>query len=220
MTGEPEQAEAIAPGLTGQHWLEGDHTVLIYGGRPSTEPDVALLTALKKLRRSRPLDGIIWPLTEEQSRQTAQLDKGWRELINGGKRLGFQAPLYLWQVCDNGDYQTGRPPAKRRLPAVGTLYPGTTGCNAGSTNPAADGTGACRSCLPITAMISCCVWPIPLQSGGIAHWQSILKPLLAGGAFSSPAPAWPDVQPAAYRRTGSRTSCVAAVTGLGGRDRR
>lgn len=48
VTGEPEQAEAIAPGLTGQHWLEGDHTVLIYGGRPSTEPDVALLTALKK----------------------------------------------------------------------------------------------------------------------------------------------------------------------------
>ncbi|HBB3593692.1 TPA: type VI secretion protein VasK, partial [Escherichia coli] len=98
VTGEPEQAEAIAPGLTGQHWLEGDHTVLIYGGRPSAEPDVTLLAALKKLRRSRPLDGIIWPLTEEQSRQTAQLDKGWRELVNGSKRLGFQAPLYLWQV--------------------------------------------------------------------------------------------------------------------------
>lgn len=47
VTGEPEEAEAIAPGLTGQHWLEGDHTVLIYGGRPSAEPDVALLTALK-----------------------------------------------------------------------------------------------------------------------------------------------------------------------------
>lgn len=47
VTGEPEQAEAIAPGLTGQHWLEGDHTVLIYGGRPSAEPDVTLLTALK-----------------------------------------------------------------------------------------------------------------------------------------------------------------------------
>lgn len=43
VTGEPEQAEAIAPVLTGQHWLEGDHTVLIYGGRPSAEPDVTLL---------------------------------------------------------------------------------------------------------------------------------------------------------------------------------
>lgn len=47
VTGEPEEAEAIAPGLTGQHWLEGDHTVLIYGGRPTAEPDVTLLTALK-----------------------------------------------------------------------------------------------------------------------------------------------------------------------------
>ncbi|MXE06598.1 type VI secretion protein VasK, partial [Escherichia coli] len=172
-----------APGLTGQHWLEGDHTVLIDGGRPSAEPDVTLLTALKKLRRSRPLDGIIWPLTEEQSRQTAQLDKGWRELINGSKRLGFQAPLYLWQVCDNGDYQAGRP-----LQSVGCLLP--------------------ERCTPeqLTAMLEAHTLPLTeqgmsqlladnrhdfllrlahtLAERGIAHWQSVLKPLLAGGAFS------------------------------------
>lgn len=184
VTGEPEQAEAIAPGLTGQHWLEGDHTVLIYGGRPSAEPDVALLTALKKLRRSRPLDGIIWPLTEEQSRQTAQLDKGWRELINGGKRLGFQAPFYLWQVCDNGDYQSGRV-----LQSVGCLLP--------------------EGCTPeqLAAMLEAQTLPLTeqgmsqlltdnrhdfllrlahtLAERGITHWQTVLKPLLAGGAFSS-----------------------------------
>lgn len=184
VTGEPEQAEAIAPGLTGQHWLEGDHKVLIYGGRPSAEPDVALLTALKKLRRNRPLDGIIWPLTEEQSRQTAQLDKGWRELVNGSKRLGFQAPLYLWQVCDNGDYQTGRP-----LQSVGCLLP--------------------ERCTPeqLAVMLEAQTLPLTeqgmsqlladnrhdfllrlahtLAEQGIAHWQTVLKPLLAGGAFSS-----------------------------------
>ncbi|MCJ2568258.1 hypothetical protein LLG65_19330 [Escherichia coli] len=178
VTGEPEQAEAIAPGLTGQHWLEGDHTVLIYGGRPSAEPDVALLTALKKLRRSRPLDGIIWPLTEEQSRQTAQLDKGWRELINGGKRLGFQAPFYLWQVCDNGDYQSGRV-----LQSVGCLLP--------------------EGCTPeqLAAMLEAQTLPLTeqgmsqlltdnrhdfllrlahtLAERGITHWQTVLKPLLA-----------------------------------------
>ncbi len=184
VTGEPEQAEAIAPGLTGQHWLEGDHTVLIYGGRPSAEPDVTLLIALKKLRRSRPLDGIIWPLTEEQSRQTAQLDKGWRELINGGKRLGFQAPLYLWQVCDDGDYQSGRIPQ-----SVGCLLP--------------------ERCTPeqLASMLEAQTLPLTeqgmsqlladnrhdfllrlahtLAERGIAHWQTVLKPLLAGGAFSS-----------------------------------
>ncbi|WP_430488508.1 hypothetical protein, partial [Escherichia coli] len=73
------------PGLTGLHWLEGAHTVLIYGGWPTAEPDVTLLTALKNLRRSRPLDGIIWALTEQQTRQTAQRDKGGRGLIHGGK---------------------------------------------------------------------------------------------------------------------------------------
>lgn len=118
VTGEPEQVEAIAPGLTEQRWQEGDHTVLIYGGKASAEPDTTLLASLKKLRRFRPLDGIIWPLTEKQSCQTAQLDKGWRELGNGGKLLGFQAPLYLWQVCDDGGYQAGR-----TLQSVGCLLP-------------------------------------------------------------------------------------------------
>ena len=50
-------------------------------------------------------------------------------------------------------------------------------------------------------MIFCCVWPIPLAERGITHWQTVLKPLLAGGAFFFPAPARPDVQPAACRRT-------------------
>ncbi len=58
VTGEPEQVEAIAPGLTEQRWQEGDHTVLIYGGKASAEPDTTLLASLKKLRRFRPLDGI------------------------------------------------------------------------------------------------------------------------------------------------------------------
>ncbi len=184
VTGEPEQSDAIAPGLTEQRWQEGDHTVLIYGGRPSAEPDVTLLTALKKLRRYRPLDGIIWTLTEEQSCQTAQLDKGWRELINGSKRLCFQAPLYLWQVCDDGGYQAGR-----TRQSVGCLLP--------------------ERCTPeqLAGMLEAQTPPLTergmsqlladnrhdfllrlahtLAEGGITHWQTVLKPLLAGGAFSS-----------------------------------
>lgn len=52
MTGEPEQVEAIAPGLTEQRWQEGDHTVLIYGGKASAEPDTTLLASLKNCAAS------------------------------------------------------------------------------------------------------------------------------------------------------------------------
>ncbi len=121
MTGEPEQAEAIAPGLTGQHWLEGDHTVLIYGGRPSAEPDVALLTALKNCATA-----VRWTASsaadEEQSRRTAQLDKAssasWLTEVS-------DSVFRLHSIC-GGSVMTVmiRPdaPAKRRLPAAGTLY--------------------------------------------------------------------------------------------------
>lgn len=76
VTGEPEQAEAIAPGLTGQHWLEGDHTVLIYGGRPSTEPDVALLTALKNCAAA-----VRWTASSTADRRTEPPDGATRQRL-------------------------------------------------------------------------------------------------------------------------------------------
>ncbi|RAW92826.1 type VI secretion protein VasK, partial [Photorhabdus sp. S8-52] len=53
LVGEPEQVEAIAPGLTTQHWLEGHRTLLLWGGSLQTEPDAAQLAALRRLRRFR-----------------------------------------------------------------------------------------------------------------------------------------------------------------------
>lgn len=47
------------PGLRQQHWLEGNRTVLIYGGSLASEPDREKYIALRKLRRGRPLDGIV-----------------------------------------------------------------------------------------------------------------------------------------------------------------
>ena len=45
-------------GLRQQQWLEGNRTVLIYGGNLITEPDQEKYAALRK-RRGRPLDGIV-----------------------------------------------------------------------------------------------------------------------------------------------------------------
>ncbi|STT06132.1 ImcF domain-containing protein [Klebsiella pneumoniae] len=116
--GESTQVEAIAPGLTAQRWQEGEHTVLIYGGSASAAPDTTLLTSLKRLRHFRPLGRHYLAADGKTMLQTAQLDKGWRELATCGQLLGFQAPLYLWQVCDGGGYQAGR-----TLQSVGCLLP-------------------------------------------------------------------------------------------------
>ncbi|MGV7963947.1 type VI secretion protein VasK, partial [Photorhabdus tasmaniensis] len=51
VTGKKAQVEAIAPGLTAQHWLEGHRTLLLWGGSLQTEPDAAQLAALRRLRR-------------------------------------------------------------------------------------------------------------------------------------------------------------------------
>lgn len=89
----------------------------------------------------------------------------------------------MWQVCDDGDYQTGRP------------------CKASAA--------CCRNAVPeqLAVMLEAQTLPLTeqgmsqlltdnrhdfllrlahtLAERGIAHWQTVLKPLLAGGAFSS-----------------------------------
>jgi type VI secretion system protein ImpL len=59
ITGDEAAIEQLVPGLQQQQWLEGNRTVLIYGGSLASEPDREKYTALRKLRRGRPLDGIV-----------------------------------------------------------------------------------------------------------------------------------------------------------------
>jgi type VI secretion system protein ImpL len=68
--------ESIAPGLTEQRWLEGDGIVLIHGGNALAEPDAELLASLRKLRRRRPLDGIVWPLTTNRASRAQWIRPG------------------------------------------------------------------------------------------------------------------------------------------------
>lgn len=59
VTGDEAAIEQLVPGLRQQRWLEGQRTVLIYGGSLLSEPDSQQYAALRKLRRGRPLDGIV-----------------------------------------------------------------------------------------------------------------------------------------------------------------
>jgi type VI secretion system protein ImpL len=116
--GEAEQVAAVAPGLEEQRWLEWRGTLLLWGGsvhRGLAEDD---LTSLQRLRRWRPLNGIVWALTAEQSRDMQAMRAGASYLQQLARALHWQAPLHLWQVCASDWQQTNR-----SIEPVGCLLP-------------------------------------------------------------------------------------------------
>ena len=117
VAGEPEQITALAPKLATQGWLEGQRTVLIHAGSLHREVDETRLAEWRKLRRSRPLDGIVWAMTESQSKSAQWLDDGLRTLEKTGEALRYQPSVYLWQVCDSA-----WPQAERAEQPVGAVF--------------------------------------------------------------------------------------------------
>ncbi|PQQ22471.1 type VI secretion protein VasK, partial [Photorhabdus luminescens] len=107
--GQREQVEAIVPGLTAQHWQEGENNLLLWGGSLQTQPDKAQLQALRQLRRRRPLGGVVWVMTEDQLGQRTQMETSLRMLEKQGQQLGWQAPVYVWNVRHSHWDQHDRP---------------------------------------------------------------------------------------------------------------
>lgn len=118
VTGDDEAIEQLVPGLKQQQWMEGSRTVLIYAGSLLTDPDVATFTALRKLRRWRPLDGIIRVMPHSLSLTPQVSDSDLRGLEKIGELLHYQPPVWLWQLCDSDWSQSDRPEQ-----AVGALFP-------------------------------------------------------------------------------------------------
>ena len=118
VVGEPAQIAALAPTLAAQGWLEGQRSVLLHGGSLHEQGNTPRLAQWRKLRRGRPLDGVVWAMTESQSLATRWMDDGLRSLEKAGEALRYQPPVYLWQVCDS------RWPQRERVEQpVGILFP-------------------------------------------------------------------------------------------------
>lgn len=118
VTGDDAAIEQLVPGLQQQQWLEGNRTVLIYGGSLTLEPDKEKYAALRRLRRGRPLDGIVrvMPVSLNLSPQISDNDLRGLEKIS--QLLRYSAPVWLWQLCDSNWSQ-----AKRPEQAVGANFP-------------------------------------------------------------------------------------------------
>ncbi|QUY50008.1 type VI secretion protein VasK [Serratia plymuthica] len=118
VTGDDAAIEQLVPGLKQQQWLEGNRTLLIYGGSLATEPDSEKYTPLRKLRRGRPLDGIIRVMPPALNLTPQVSDSDLRGLENIAGLLCYAAPVWLWQLCESGWSQT-----KRTEQAIGAHFP-------------------------------------------------------------------------------------------------
>ncbi|VAX70170.1 type VI secretion system protein ImpL [Enterobacter cloacae] len=109
ITGDDAAIEQLVPGLQQQQWLEGNRTVLIYGGGLASEPDREKYIVLRKLRRGRPLDGIIRVLPQSLKLTPQISDNDLRGLEKISELLRYSAPVWLWQLCDSNWSQDTRP---------------------------------------------------------------------------------------------------------------
>lgn len=118
VTGEEDIIEQLVPGLQERQWMEGNRTVLIYGGSLTAEPDKEKYTALRKLRRGRPLDGIVRVVPQSLNLTPQISDNDLRGLEKISDLLRYSAPVWLWQLCDSKWSQ-----AKRTEQTVGATFP-------------------------------------------------------------------------------------------------
>lgn len=118
VTGDETAIEQLVPGLQENQWLEGNRTVLIYGGSLASEPDREKYTALRKLRRGRPLDGIIRVIPPAFNLTPQMSDNDLRGLEKISELLRYSAPVWLWQLRDSKWSQ-----AKRIEQVVGAHFP-------------------------------------------------------------------------------------------------
>lgn len=118
VTGDESAIEQLVPGLQQQQWVEGNRTVLIYGGSLASEPDREKYIALRKLRRGRPLDGIVRVMPQSLNLTPQISDNDLRGLEKISELLRYSAPVWLWQLCGSKWSQGTRPEQ-----AVGASFP-------------------------------------------------------------------------------------------------
>ncbi|HHA1257274.1 TPA: ImcF-related family protein [Enterobacter asburiae] len=108
VTGDEAAIEQLVPGLQESQWLEGDRTVLIHGGSLAPEAESEKYVSLRKLRRGRPLDGIVRVIGEGQNLTQQMSDNDLRGLEKISEALRYSAPVWLWQLCGSEWSQAGR----------------------------------------------------------------------------------------------------------------
>ena len=106
LVGQSRLVGMIAPELISQQWIEADGTVLLWGGNITSASDSNRISALRKLRR-RPPQAIVW-VCDARRQQVSLTDTAARQLRERAKLLGWQIPLYVWQIENSESLPTSR----------------------------------------------------------------------------------------------------------------
>jgi type VI secretion system protein ImpL len=188
VVGEPDQIEAIAPGLATQHWQEGHHTVLLWGGPVQAPLHESVLAQWRGLSRWRLLDGVVWALDKKQSADAAAMNTGARHLQHLARELRWQLPLHLWQVCDQVWPQPSR--TTRTTQPVGCVLPPRVSaaqlehCLEGLLQPLRQqGLEQMQGDMSHDFLLRL---SRDLQAEGLARWRQTLAPLLGDFARGVP----------------------------------
>jgi len=183
--GEPTEIEAIAPTLADQQWLEGQGTVLLWGGGAQAALDQSFPKHWRGLSRWRALDGVVWALNKTQAADDAAMGKGVRQVQRLARDLNWQLPLYLWQVCDSAWAQDTRKaqPVGCRLPARFSAVALDTALNRLLEPLRREGLAQMNGVMKHDFLLRL---SRDLQGEGIARWRHTLAPL--GSDFAQGVP--------------------------------
>ncbi|MBG5951685.1 type VI secretion protein VasK, partial [Proteus terrae] len=121
LIGTSTSIEKLTPNLTTNIWQENNGTLLIYGGDIHQSIDENLIQDLKQLRRRRPLDAVIWVSENNLSQQPlghslfnhlnpTNTDTASRYFHQLFRQLRWQAPIWLWNISNNGEITTNEVP--------------------------------------------------------------------------------------------------------------
>ncbi|MBD2792121.1 ImcF-related family protein [Xenorhabdus szentirmaii] len=134
LMGKAEQVEQLVPGLVSAQWLEGAGILLVWGGNSDEESAGLINQTLRRLRRSRPLDGIIWVTDDFHQHLTLPPEKPRSALSNSAveaisrqlhtryQALGWTVPVYVWSLHPAQQHQVQQE-HQTQVPAVGCLLP-------------------------------------------------------------------------------------------------
>jgi type VI secretion system protein ImpL len=183
--GEPTEIEAIAPTLADQQWLEGQGTVLLWGGSAQAALDQSFPKHWSGLSRWRALDGVVWALNKTQAADDAAMSKGVRQVQRLARDLHWQLPLYLWQVCDSTWAQDSRKaqPVGCRLPERFTAVAVETALTRLLEPLRREGLAQMNGVMKHDFLLRL---SRDLQGEGIARWRHTLTPL--GSDFARGVP--------------------------------
>lgn len=118
VVGDDAAISQLVPGLGKNVWMEGNRTVLIYGGSLDAQLDNEKYAALRKLCRSRPLDGIVLVQDSNSALTPQKSDAAMRTLEKIATALRWRAPVWIWQL-GHSDW----PQPERESNVVGAVFP-------------------------------------------------------------------------------------------------